>query len=64
MRLCLDPQLRLQMGSSAREASSAYAIERTTTVMLQHYEQIVKNAMPRKDNFETRLRKILENFLS
>lgn len=64
MRLCMDPQLRQQMGRSAREASSAYAIERTTTVMLQHYEQVVKDATPRKDNFETRLRQILENFLS
>jgi glycosyltransferase involved in cell wall biosynthesis len=64
MRLCLDPQLRQQMGRSAREASSAYAIERTTTVMLQHYEKVVKDATPRRDNFETRLRKILENFLS
>ena len=64
MRLCLDPNLRQQMGRSAREASSAYAIERTTTVMLQHYEKVVKDATPRRDNFETRLRKILENFLS
>lgn len=64
MRLCLDPQLRQQMSQSAREASSAYAIERTTKVMLQQYEKVLKNAGPRKDNFETRLRKILENFLS
>ena len=64
MRLCLDSQLRQQMGRSAREASSAYAIERTTAVMLQHYEKVLKDATPRRDNFETRLRKILENFLS
>lgn len=64
MRLCLDPQLRQQMGRSAREASSAYAIERTTAVMLQQYEQVLKDATPRRDNFETRLRKILKNFLS
>ncbi|MEN9563284.1 MAG: hypothetical protein RIR73_1528 [Chloroflexota bacterium] len=64
MRLCLDLQLRQQMGRSAREASAVYAIERTTTVILQHYEKVVKDATPRKDNFETRLRHILENFLS
>lgn len=64
MRLCLDPQLRQQMSRSAREDSAVYAIERTTTVMLQHYEKVVKDATPRKDNFENRLRQILENFLS
>lgn len=64
MRLCLDPHLRQQMGQSAREDSSAYAIERTTAVMLQQYEKVLKDATPRKDNFETRLRRILEKFFS
>lgn len=63
-RLCLDLNLRQQMSRSAREASSVYAIERTTGLMLEQYEKLVANAKPKKDNFETRLRKILENFIS
>ena len=61
-RLCLDPNLRAQMRDSAREASSAYAIERVSNVLLQHYEKIVKEAKPRKGNWSIRLRKLLESF--
>ena len=61
-RLCLDPNLRAQMRDSAREASSAYAIERVSNVLLQHYEKIVKEAKPRKGNWSVRLRKLLESF--
>ena len=61
-RLCLDPNLRAHMRDSAREASSAYAIERVSNVLLQHYEKIVKEAKPRKGNWSVRLRKLLESF--
>lgn len=61
-RLCLDPNLRAQMRDSAREASSAYAIERVSNVLLEHYEKIVKEAKPRKGNWSVRLRKLLESF--
>jgi len=33
-RLCLDVSLRKQMGNAARQASTRYAIERTTRIML------------------------------
>jgi len=59
-RLCLDPGLRAQMGNSARKASAAYAIERTTNMMLKHYEKLVNDAAPRKSNWSIRLRKLLE----
>jgi 1,2-diacylglycerol 3-alpha-glucosyltransferase len=59
-RLCLDPNLRAQMGASARKASSAYAIERTTSIMLKHYEKLVNEAEPRKSSWSIRLRKLLE----
>ena len=62
-RLCLDPDLRRQMNHSAREASSAYAIERTTRLMLGQYESLL-TGVPRKSSFNTRLREIMENFLS
>jgi 1,2-diacylglycerol 3-alpha-glucosyltransferase len=62
-RLCLDPNLRAQMGRSARQASSIYAIERTTNIMLKHYEQLTKSKRPKKPQWEARLRKILEEFI-
>lgn len=62
--LCLDPTLRKTMSRAAREASSAYAIERTTRIMLDQYEQVIRGATRQKDNLSSRLRKILEKFLS
>jgi 1,2-diacylglycerol 3-alpha-glucosyltransferase len=62
-RLCLDPDLRARMGRSAREASSIYTIERTTTVMLKHYQQLAQSERPRKPQWEEHLRHILEEFL-
>jgi len=63
-RLCLDPELRKQMSQSAREASFAYAIERTTSLMLKKYKELINGDIPRKSNFSTRLRVIMEKFLS
>ena len=63
-RLCLDPQLRTSMSRAAREASQAYAIERTTSVMLERYERVVRDTNRHKDNLNSRLRGILEKFLS
>lgn len=61
-RLCLDLNLRAQMSDSARKASSIYAIERTTSLMLHLYEKLAKETPSRKRNWSIRLRKILENF--
>ena len=52
------------MSRSAREASSAYAIERTTSLMLKQYERLVNGDIPRKSNLNTRLREIMERFLT
>lgn len=59
-RLCLDLELRRQMSQSARQASSAYAIERTTALMLEHYEKLVKDSASRKKGWLTRLRGFME----
>ena len=61
-RLCLDQDLRAQISESAREASSAYAIERTTSLMLDHYEKLKREYKPRKDNLAAHLKKLLEEF--
>jgi 1,2-diacylglycerol 3-alpha-glucosyltransferase len=61
-RLCLDLNLRAQMGNSAQKASSVYAIERTTKQMLEHYEKLLREYKPRKGNWTVRLQKLMENF--
>ena len=61
-RLCLDLNLRAQMGDSAREVSSMYAIERATDILLEHYQKLVIEAKPRKGNWSVRLRKLMESF--
>ena len=63
-RLCLDPKLVKQMGESARKASTEYAIERTTKLMLKHYERLVYDSTPRKHGLSVRLRSLMEKFLS
>jgi glycosyltransferase involved in cell wall biosynthesis len=63
-RLCLDRKLRAQMRESARKSSTVYSIERTTKIMLKHYEKLVYDSYPRQGNWAVRLRGILERFLS
>jgi glycosyltransferase involved in cell wall biosynthesis len=62
-RLCLDPDLRAKMGKSARRASSAYAIERTTKIMLEHYQAVIKKAKKKKSNWSVKLQKLLQEFV-
>jgi 1,2-diacylglycerol 3-alpha-glucosyltransferase len=61
--LCLDPVLRKRMGAAARQASTRYAIERTTQILLEHYERLVYGTRPRRVNWEVRLRGLLEKYL-
>lgn len=63
-RLCLDPDLRQSMSRAAREASEAYGIERTTRIMLDRYERVIRDTNRHKDNLNSRLRGILEKFLA
>jgi len=62
-RLCLDASLRKQMGDSALQASTRYAIEWTTKMMLEQYERLVYASRPRRENWAVRLRGLLEKFL-
>jgi len=61
-RLCLDLSLRAHLGDTARKASSVYAIERTTRLMLEQYEKLKHEYLPRKDNWAVYLHKLLKNF--
>ncbi len=63
-RLCLEPDIRRSMSHSARKASLTYKIERTTKIMLGQYERVLQGTTRRKDNLNSRLRGILEKFLS
>jgi glycosyltransferase involved in cell wall biosynthesis len=62
-RLCLDASLRRQMGEAARQGSLRYAIERTTKTMLEQYERLVHASRPHRENWEVRLRGLLEKYL-
>jgi glycosyltransferase involved in cell wall biosynthesis len=61
-RLCLDADLRRKMGQAARKESERYAIERTTDLMLDHYERLFSQSKTRKQGFRYRLRTLLESF--
>ena len=63
-RLCLDADLRKSMSRAACDASAAYSIERTTRIMLEQYERVLHGTDRHKDNLNSRLRGILEKFLS
>jgi 1,2-diacylglycerol 3-alpha-glucosyltransferase len=63
-RLCLDLELRRQMSRNAREASAVYSIERTTSIMMDHYEALVNESKVGKSSWRTRLRGLLERFRS
>jgi glycosyltransferase involved in cell wall biosynthesis len=61
-RLCLDPNLRKQMGEAARRASTVYDIGRATQLMLGQYETLQREFKPRKGNWSSQLKKLLEEF--
>ena len=61
-RLCLDRQLRQNMGHAARKASKKYDIELTTRLMLEHYEKLASGPRHQKLDWEDRLLAILERF--
>jgi 1,2-diacylglycerol 3-alpha-glucosyltransferase len=62
--LCMNQALRTKMGVAAREASAQYDIERTTRIMLGHYERLTQSTKPIKRSFDERLMAILEEFLA
>ncbi len=62
-RLCMDAALRRQMGRAARQASTRYAIERTTSMILKQYERLVYASRPRRESWAVRLRGLMEKYL-
>ena len=62
IRLVTRHKPRRQMGEQARQVSQAYAIERTTTLMLEQYQNVIKRVASRRVGIQARLRRFLENF--
>jgi glycosyltransferase involved in cell wall biosynthesis len=62
-RLCLDSSLRRKMGAAARHASALYAIERTSKLLLEHYQRLVYASRPRRESWSVRLRGFFEHYL-
>jgi glycosyltransferase involved in cell wall biosynthesis len=61
-RICLDHDLRRQMGHAARQASTVYSIERTSRIMIEHYERLVYSAKSRQRGWDVRLRGMIERY--
>jgi glycosyltransferase involved in cell wall biosynthesis len=61
--LCLHPNLRMEMGRAARQASKQYDIERTISILLRHYTRLTQNTRPLKRSLDERLMGVLEEFL-
>lgn len=61
--LCLHKELQKKYGAEALKASEQYSIERTTKIMLSHYNRLLQNTKPVKPKFDERLMSILEEFL-
>ena len=61
--LCLDKGLQKKMGVAALKASDEFSIERTTKIMLGHYNRLMQNTKPLGQKLDERLRTILEEFL-
>jgi glycosyltransferase involved in cell wall biosynthesis len=61
--LCMKKDLRKKMGAAAMQASEQFSIERTTRIMLGHYNRLTQNTKPVKQKLDERLLAILEEFL-
>ena len=61
--LCLNKSLQKKMGAVALKASEEVSIERTTKIMLGHYNRLMQNTKPIRQKLDERLRTILEEFL-
>jgi glycosyltransferase involved in cell wall biosynthesis len=61
--LCLNKSLQKKMGAAALKASEQFSIDRTTKIMLRHYNRLTQNTKPVRQKLDERLRNILEEFL-
>ena len=55
VRLVREDEHRRRMGETARQSAAEYDIERTTVLMEEHYQNVIKRAKDRKRRLRTRL---------
>lgn len=55
VRLVVDHEKRRQMGANARQEAGKYAIERTSQLMLEHYERLISLAAAKPENEGNRI---------
>ncbi|HLE15724.1 MAG TPA: glycosyltransferase [Anaerolineales bacterium] len=63
VRLVTDPQLRNRMSEQARAAATNYAIERTTQLILEKYQQLIEKKVGKKQGLRTRLTLVVDKVL-
>jgi glycosyltransferase involved in cell wall biosynthesis len=59
-RLCMDGDLRRNMGAAAQKASEKYAIEHTTQVMIKRYERLMSEFAPHRRGLGYYIRNVVE----
>jgi len=62
VRLVTDHDMRQQMSVQARHTSGIYAIERTTKIMMEHYQHLAYQSMGHKRSLRTRILGIVDNW--
>lgn len=62
VRMVIDIEGRREMGARAREVSTNYAIERTTKILLDHYQALISESMDRHHGFRQRFSLLLDRF--
>jgi 1,2-diacylglycerol 3-alpha-glucosyltransferase len=61
-RLCLEKTLQKKMGATARNSAKKYAIERTSAIMLEHYERLITGAHSKQRGIRYKIRSFLERY--
>ena len=63
VRMVIDVEERKKMGASARDASSSFAIERTTRMLLDHYQRLIFKASDRRYGLRQRFSQLVDRVL-
>jgi glycosyltransferase involved in cell wall biosynthesis len=62
VRMVTDCEMRKAMAIQARLQSENYAVERTTNILLDHYQRLVDHAAGRKQGLRTRLAQLIDGW--
>jgi hypothetical protein len=62
IRMAVDNNNRQRMGQQARLEAQNYAIDRTSRMMLERYERVVRDSAGRKQTLRVRVDRFIELF--